>query len=159
MSDSLWSHGLQPNRLLCPPLSARLCSNSCPLSWQCYLNGLIHSLPLLLLPSIFPRIRVFSNESVLLIRRQNYWSFSISHSNEYSGLISWFDLLTVQSTLKCLLQSKALSNVFSRTTVWKYYFFGAQPSLWSNCTSVHNYWENHSCDYMDLCHQSDVSDF
>ena len=64
--------------------------------------------PLLLLPSIFPSIRVFSNESVLCIRWLKYWSFSISPSNEYSGLISfrmdWSDLLTVQGTLKSLLQ-------------------------------------------------------
>ena len=78
--------------------------------------------PLLLLPSIFPSTRVFSNESVLHIR---YWNFSISPSNEYSGLISfrieWFDLLAVQGT-----------SVFSSTTVRKDQFFGAQPSLWSN---------------------------
>ena len=64
--------------------------------------------PLLLLPSIFPSIRVFSNESVLCIRWPKYWSFSISSSNEYSGLISfridWFDLLFVQGTLKSFLQ-------------------------------------------------------
>ena len=79
--------------------------------------------PLLLLPSIFPSIRVFSNESVLLIRWPNYgtFSFSISPSNEYSGLISfridWLDLLAVQGTLKSL---------FSNTTVQKHQFFGAQ---------------------------------
>ena len=73
-------------------------------------NHLIFCLPLLLLPSIFPRIRVFSNESVIHIRRPKYWSFSfsISPSNEYSGLISfridWLDLLTVQGTVKSLLQ-------------------------------------------------------
>ena len=73
-------------------------------------NYLILCLPLLLLPSIFPRIRVFSSESVLRIRWPKYWSFSfsISLSNEYSGLISfkidWFDLLAVQGTLKSLLQ-------------------------------------------------------
>ena len=80
-------------------------------------NHLILCRPLLLLPSIIPRIRVFSNESVLHIRWPKYWSFnfSISPSNEYSGLISfrmdWLDLLTVQGTLKSLLQqhsSKAL---------------------------------------------------
>ena len=63
---------------------------------------------LLLLPSIFPSIRIFSNESVLHIRRPKYWSFSIRLSNEYSGLISfridWFDLLAIQGTLKSLLQ-------------------------------------------------------
>ena len=71
-------------------------------------NHLILCHPLLLLPAIFPSIRVFSNESVLCIRWPKYWCFSISHSNEYSGLISfrmdWFDLLAVQGTLKNLLQ-------------------------------------------------------
>ena len=73
-------------------------------------NHLILCRPLLLLPSIFPSIRVFHNESVLCIRWTKYWSFSfsISPSNEYSGLISfridWFDLLAVQGTLKSLLQ-------------------------------------------------------
>ena len=79
-------------------------------------NHLILCLPLLLLPSIFPSIRVFSSESVLRIRQPKYWSFgfNISPSNEYSGLISfkidWFDLLTVP-------------RVFSNTTVQKYQFF------------------------------------
>ena len=76
--------------------------------------------PLLLLPSIFPSIRVFSNESVLHIRWPKYWSFSfsISYSNEYSGLISfrmeWLNLLAVQGTFKSLLQhdsSKALDSI------------------------------------------------
>ena len=85
---------------------------------------LCHSL--LLMPSIFPR--VFSNESVLCIRFPKYWrfSFSISPFNEYSRLSSfrndWFHLLLC----------KGLSRVFSRTTVWKHQFFGAQPSLWFN---------------------------
>ena len=82
--------------------------------------------PLLLPPSIFPRIRVFSNESVLRIRWPKYWSFSfsISASNEYSGLISsrvdWLDLLSVQGTLKSLLQHH---------TVQKHQFFSTQLSL------------------------------
>ena len=71
-------------------------------------NHLILCHPLLLQPSIFPSIRVFSNESVLHIRWSKYWSFSISPSNEYSGLIffrmDWLDLLAVQGTLKSLLQ-------------------------------------------------------
>ena len=84
--------------------------------------------PLLLLPSIFPRIRLFSNESALCVRWPKYWSFSfsISPSNEYSGLIS------LGLTGWISLQSKGLSRVFCNTTVWKYQFFGAQPSLWSN---------------------------
>ena len=77
-------------------------------------NHLILCRPLLLQPSIFPSIRVFSNESVLCIRWPKHWSFSfsISPSNEYSGLISfrtdWFDLLAVQGTPKCLLQHHSL---------------------------------------------------
>ena len=104
MSDSLRPHGLQHARLLCPSLTPRACSNSCPS------NHLILSWSLLLLPSIVPFISVFSDESVLRIRRPKYWSFSfsISPSNDYSGLISsrmdWSDLLAVQGTLKSLLQ-------------------------------------------------------
>ena len=88
-------------------------------------NHLILCCPLLLLPSIFPSIRVFSNQSILHIRWPKYWSFSfsISPSNEYSGLISSrmdrLDLLAIQG----------LSRVFSNTTVQKYQFFGAQLSL------------------------------
>ena len=85
-------------------------------------NHLILCHPLLL-PSVLPSIRVFSNESVLPIRWPNYWSFSISPSNEYSRLISFridcFDLLVLQG----------LSRVFSNTTAQKYQFFGTQLSL------------------------------
>ena len=102
-------------------------------------NHLIFCFPLPLLPSIFPSIRVISNEPVLHIRWPNYWSFNISLSNKYSGLISfridWLDLLAVQGTLKSLLQhhrSKA-SKVFS-------FLYG--PTL----TSIHDYWKNHSFD-------------
>ena len=91
-------------------------------------NHLILCHPLLLLSSIFPSIRVFSNESVLPIRWPKFWSFSfsISPSNEHSGLISfqmdWLDLWIS-------LQSKGLSSVFSNTTVQKHQLFGAQLSL------------------------------
>ena len=93
-------------------------------------SHLILCRPLLLPCSIFPSIRVFSNESVLHIRWPKYrsFSFSISPSNEYSGLISfrmdWLDLLAVQGTLE---------SPFSNTTVQKHQFFGTQPSLWSSC--------------------------
>ena len=84
--------------------------------------------PLLLLPSIFPSIRVFSNESALPIRWPKYWSFnfSISPFNEYSGLMDWFPL---GWTGWISLQSKGLARVFSNTTVQKHQFFGAQHSL------------------------------
>ena len=108
MPNFLRSHGLQHTRLLCPSSSPRACSSSCLIKSVMPSNHLI--LCLLPQPSIFPSIRVFSNESVLRIRWPKYWSFtfSISPSNEYSGLISfrinWFDLLAVQGTLKSLLQ-------------------------------------------------------
>ena len=82
--------------------------------------------PLLLLPSVFPSIRVFSKESALRIKWPKYWSFSTSPSNEYSELISfridWLDLLAVQGTLKSLLQHNSS----------KAHFFSTQPFLWSN---------------------------
>ena len=94
-------------------------------------NHLILCHPLLLPPSIFPSIRVFTNESALRIRWPKYWSFSfnISSSSEYSGLIS-FRMDWILSWIS--LQSKGLSRVFSNTTVQKHQFFGAQPSLGSN---------------------------
>ena len=85
MSDSLWLHELHHTRLPCPSLSPRACSNSCPLNQWCH-PTICH--PLLLLPSVFPSVRVFSNESALPIRWPKYWGFSISPSNEYSRLIS-----------------------------------------------------------------------
>ena len=87
-------------------------------------NRLILCCPLLLLLSIFPSIRVFSKKSVFPIRWPKYWSFSISPSNEYSGLISF------RRTGLISLQSKGLSGVFSNTTVQKHQFFHAQLSLW-----------------------------
>ena len=115
-------------------------------------NHLILYHPVFFLPSIFPSIRVFSNDLALCIRWPKFWSFSISRSNEYSGLISfridWFDLLAVQWTLKSL----------PRTTVQKHQFFGAQL-YGTTLTSLHDYWKNHSFDYTGLCPQSDVSAF
>ena len=106
-SNSLRPHGLQHARSPRPSPTPRVYSNSCPLSLS---KGDVLCHPFLLLPSIFPSIRVFSNESVLRIRWPKYWSFSFSFSpsNEYSGLISfrmdWLDFLAVQGTRKSLLQ-------------------------------------------------------
>ena len=106
--------------------------------------------PLLLLPSIFLGIRVFSNESVLHIRSV---SFSISPSNEYSGLISfridWFDLFAIQR----ILESSSTPQFRSINSSALSLLYG--PTL----TSIHDYWKNHSFDYMDLCQQSNVSAF
>ena len=109
MSNSVWPHGLQHDKLPCPSTAPGVYSNSCPLSGDS-IQPSHPLLPPLLPPSIFHSIRVFSNESVLRIRWPKYWSFSfsISPSSEYSGLISFrmdlLDLLAVQVTLKSLLQ-------------------------------------------------------
>ena len=114
-------------------------------------NHLILCHSLLLLPSIFPRVRVLSSELAVCIRWPKYWnfSFSISPFNEYSGLISfridWFDLLIVQGTLKSLLQHHSLK---ANSLVLSLLYF---PTF----KSVPDYWKNHSFDYMDL----DVSAF
>ena len=117
MSNSLRPHGLQHARPLCLSPTPGVHPNPCPLSrWSS--NHLILCHPLLL-PSIFPSIRVFSSESALRITWPKYWSFSFSTipSNEYSGLTSFridrFDLLAVQGTLKSLLQPRW-------GTVWRF---------------------------------------
>ena len=134
MSDFLWPHGLQHAMLPCPSsttvINYRSLLKLMSIELEMPSSHLILCCPLLLPPSIFPSIRVFSNESVLCIRWPKYWSFSfnISPSNEYAGLISfrmdWLDLLAVQGTLKSLLQnhsSKALILQWST-------FFIVQPS-------------------------------
>ena len=119
-------------------------------------NHLTLCRPLLLLPSIFPSIRVFSNELSLHIRGQSTGAsaFSISPSNEYSGLISfridWFDLLAIQGTLKSLLQHHG-----SKASILPCSAFFYGPML----KSIHAYWKNHSFDYMDFRWQSNVSAF
>ena len=112
-------------------------------------NHLILCCPLLLLLSIFASIRVFSNESALRIRWPKYWSFSfnVSPSNEYSGLVSfrigWLDLLAVQGTLKSLLQHHSSFKSIGSLAFSLLY----SPTV----TSIHDYWKNHSFDKMDLC--------
>jgi len=118
-------------------------------------NHLILYCPLLLLPSIFPTVRVFSNELALCISWPKYWSFSFSNRlpYEYSGLISfwinWFDLLAVQG----------LSRVFSAPQLGSINSVALSLLYGPTFKSVHDYWKNHSFDYMDLCWQSDVSAF
>ena len=119
---------------------------------------------LLLLPSIFPKIRVFSNESTLCIRWPKNWRFSFSNSpsNEYSGLISfridWFDFLqdwlvwfpSVKGTLKSFLLAAQFQSINFSTLSLLY-----SPAI----TLIHDYWKNDSIDYTDLCKQSDVSTY
>ena len=105
--------------------------------------------PLLLLPSIFPSIKVFSNESVLHIRWPKYWSFNFnSPSNEYSGLISfrmdWLDLLAVQGTLKSLLQHH--SSKASILQCSAFFIVQLSHTYMTYMTYIHDYWKNHSLD-------------
>ena len=145
MSKSWRPHGLQHARLLCPSQTPGSLLKLMSIELVMPSNHLILYHPLLLLPSIFPSIRVFCSESVLCIRWPKYWSFSfsISPSNEYSGLISfrmdWFDLLAVQETLKSLLQHHKSINSLVLS-----FLYG--PTR----TSVQDYWKNHSFDYTDL---------
>ena len=112
-------------------------------------NHLMLCCPLLFLPSIFPSIRVFSNESVLRIKWPKDWSFSfiISPSNKYSGLISfrmdWLNFFAVQGTLKSFLQHHS-----SKASIFQHSAFFMVQHL-----HIHEYWKNHSFDYTDLCWQ------
>ena len=152
LSNSLWSYGLLHTRLPCPSPSPRACSNSCPLRQWCHPT--ISSSVVLFSPCFpsfpasgsFLMSRLFASggrnigasalASLLLMNVQDCFPL---------GLTGWISLL-----------SKRLSRVFSNTTVQKHPFFSTQHSLWSNSQSIHDYWESHSFDWMDLCWQSDV---
>ena len=150
MFNSSWPHGLQYSRLLFPPLSPRICQNSYLLNWWWHSttsSSVIFSLFLesFLVSGSFPMSWLFTLGSC----SHQYLSFSISPSNEYWGLISfridWFDLLALESP-----STPQLKNINSSRLSLLY-----GPTL----TSVHDYWKNHTLDYMDLCRQSDVSTF
>ena len=137
VSTSLWPHGLQPDwdtRLLCLSPTPRVCSNSCPLNWGCHPTNSASVVPICSCLQFFPAPGSFPRSQFFASGGQSYcsFSFSISLSNEYSGLISftidWIDLL----------ESKGLSRVFSNTTVQKNQFFGAQTSFGSN-SQIHTW--------------------
>ena len=145
VSDSFHARGLQQARLLCPSPSPRVCS----MSTESVMPS-SHLLPcccLLLLPSIFPSIRIFSNESALCIRWPKHWSFSFSSSpsNEYSGLISfridWFASPRDSQESSPTPQFKSINSPELS--------FLYSPTL----TSIHDHWKNHSFEYTDLCWQ------
>ena len=135
MSDSVWPHELQHTRFFCPTLSPRVCSSLYPFSWWCCLTVSSSASLFSFLPPVFPSIRVFSNESVLRFRWPEYWSFNISPSNEYSGLISFrmdrLDLLAVRGTVKSspTPQFKSISSLVLS------FLYG--PIL----TPIHDYWK------------------
>ena len=127
-----------PGACSCPSPTPGACSNSSPSSrWPS--NHLILCCPLLP-PSVYPRIRVFSNESALHIRWPKCWSFSFSISPS-NDIQDWFPL----GLTALISQAKGLSGIFSNTTVQKHQFFGAHlygPTL----TAIHDYWKNYSFD-------------
>ena len=153
MSDSLWLHELYTQGF---SLHHHLQSLFKLMSTELVMlsNHLILYCSLLFLPSIFPSLRVFSNESVLCIRWPKYWNFSlsISPSNEYSGLISlridWFDFLACQGTLKSLFQHHSL-----KISILQHFFMVQLSHLYMTTG------KNDSFYYMDLCWQSNVSAF
>ena len=139
---------------LCPSPTPGVHSNSCPLSWWCHPAISSAVVPFSSLLQSFPASRscpvsqffTSGGQSIGVSASTSVLPMNIQDSSplEWTGWIS--------------LQSKGLSRVFSNTTVQKYQFFGAQPSLWSN-SYIHTYWKNHSFDYKDLCCQSDRSVF
>ena len=161
----LWTHDVK-NRLFATPLTA---AHKAFLSFTVshsllklmFLesvmpsNHLILCHPLLLLASIFPSIRVFSIETAFHIKQPKYWSFSISPSNEYSGLVFFridqFDLLPVLGTVKkAYSPAPQFKSINSSVLSFLY-----SPTL----TSMHDYWKNHTLDYTHFCQQSNISAF
>jgi len=136
VSDSLWPH--EPQHASLSITNSRSPPKLMSIESVMPSNHLIFCHPLIILPSIFPSNRVFSNESALRIRWLKHWSFSFN-INEHPRLISlgWTGWIS--------LQSKGLSRVFSNITVQKHQFFGTQPSSQSN-SHIHDYWKNHNLD-------------
>ena len=149
---TLWSHGLQQARLPCPSLSARVCSNSCPLSWGCHPTISFSVTPFSSCPQYFPAPGSFPVSQLFALGGP---SIRASASVPPMSIQNWFPL---GLTGLISLLSKTISRVFSSTRIQNHQFFCTQLSLWFR-SSVHDYWKNHSFDYMDLCGQSDVSAF
>ena len=158
MSDSLRPHEPQHARPSCPSPTPRVHPNTSPLSQWCQSNHLILCCPPLLLPSIVPSVRVFSNESPLHSMRPKYWSFSfnISTSSENPGLISfnmdWLDVLAVQGRTAREDSSPILQFKSINSSALSFLY---SPTL----TSIHDRWKKHSLDKTNLCSQSNVSTF
>ena len=146
MSDSLWPHGLQYTRLPCLSPSPRACSNSGPLSQWC-LPTISSSVVPFSCPQSFPASGSFPMSWLFASSGQSIGA-SASLSVLPMNIQGWCPL---GSTALISLLTKGLSRVFSNTTVQEHQFLGAQLSLYGpTLTSIHDYWKNHSFDYMDL---------
>ena len=158
MSDYLWPHRLQHARVRCPPLSPRVCSDSCPLSQWCYLTILSIATFLFFCLQSFPASVSFPMSWLFTLGGQSIGA-SASPSILPMNIQGWFPLVLIDLIS---LQSKGFSRVFSGTTIQKHQFFSTQPSLWSN-SLIHTWLlkkkTTHRFDYMDLCQQSDISAF
>ena len=144
----LWHHGLQHARHFCPPVSPSICSNSCPLSWWCYLTILssITSFNLSQHQGLFQWVSSSHQlAKVLVLQQQSFqWIFRVDF---------FYDWLVWSCNPRDSRDS-------SSTRIWKHQFFSTQPSLWSNShIRTCDYWKNHSFNYMDLYWQSDVCAF
>ena len=146
VSNSLWPHGLQPDwdaRLLCPSPTPRVCSDSCPLNWWCHPTNSPSVVPVCSCLQFFPTSGSFPRSQFFASSGQSYCSlrFSISHSNEYSGLISfrmdWFDLLANPRDSQKSSPTPRFKSISSLVLSFLY-----GPTL----TLIHDYWKNHSFD-------------
>ena len=153
VSDFLLPHGEQHARFPWPSPSPRTCSNSCPLSQWCHPTNSHSVIPFSFCLHSFPALGSFLMSRLFA---SGGWSIGPSALVLPVNIQDWFPLEL--TGLISSLQSKGFSRVLFNTTVQKYQFFGAHPSLWSNC-HIHT-WKNHSFDYyMDICQQSNVSAF
>ena len=155
MSNSLWPHGLQDARLHCPSLPPGACSNSCSLSRGCHPMISSSVVPFSSCPQSFPTSWSFPMSQLFASNGRSIGtSVSVLPMNIEKILISfridWFDLLTVQGTLKSLVQHHDLKASILYRSAFLYCLA---------LTSIHDYWKNNSFDYTDLCRQSNVSAF
>ena len=148
MSDSLRPHGLWRSRLICPPLSPGVCTNSHLLSQRCYLT--ISSSATCFSFGLQSFLATGSSHQVVKVLE-----LQLQHQS-FQQIKGWFPL---GLTGLISLQSRRLSRVFSSTTIQKYQFFGAKPLYDPTFTSIRDYWKNHSSESLDLCQESYVSAF
>ena len=149
VSNFLWPHGLQHARLPCPSPTPGACSNSCPLSRWCHPIISFSVIPFSSCLQSFPASGPFPKSQLFTLGGQSIGaSASVLPMNIQDWFPGWISL-----------QSKGLSRVFSNTTVQKHQFFYAQLSLYPTLTTVHDYWKDHSLNYMYLCWQSNISVF
>ena len=151
MSDSLQLQGLQHTRLLCPPISPRVCLDLCPLSRWCYPTISSSATPFSFCLQSSPASESFPMSWLFTSYGQSFGASALP-----VNIQGWFPL---GLTDLISLQSEGPSRVFLRTTIQEHQFFGAQSFLWSYSQSIHDYWKNRCFDYRDLCWQSDVSAF